>query len=90
MDIKAFKEEISHKLPKKVVEDKEKIEKAVKYARKKDIKVYNHTFMESTKIIYQRESLKGYMHGFTPSMMKNKLNSGTYFSVLFYFENLFR
>lgn len=90
MDKKAYTEEIAHELPKKVVEDKTKIEKAVKYAAKKDIKVYNHTFMESTKIIYQREGLKGYMRGFTPSMLKNTLNSGTYFSVLFYFENFFR
>lgn len=46
--------------------------------------------MESAKIIYQREGLKGFVRGFTPSMIKNTLNSGTYFSMLYYFEFFFR
>jgi hypothetical protein len=42
-----YKEEISHHVPKAVADDNTKMEKAVKYAAKKDIKVYNHTFLES-------------------------------------------
>ena len=30
------------------------------------------------------------MRGFTPSMMKNTLNSGSYFGMLFYFEHFYR
>lgn len=85
-----YKEEISHQLPKTVIEDEVKIDKAVKYAAKKDIKVYNHTFLESAQIIYRSEGAKGFMRGFTPSMLKNTLNSGTYFSMLYYFEAMFR
>lgn len=89
LDAKAFKEEISHELPKKVAEDNKKMWKAVDYAKKKDIKVYNLTFMQAAKTIYTREGLPGYMRGFTPSMLKNTLNAGTYFGMLYYFENLY-
>lgn len=89
LNAKAFKEEISHELPKKVAEDNKKMWKAVDYAKKKDIKVYNLTFMQAAKTIYTREGLPGYMRGFTPSMLKNTLNAGTYFGMLYYFENLY-
>ena len=58
------------------------------YAAKKDIKVYNLTFVQAAKTIYVKEGLTGFMRGFTPSMMKNTLNAGTYFSMLYYFEQL--
>jgi hypothetical protein len=30
--------------------------------------------------------MRGFLRGLTPSMMKNWLNAGTYFSLLFYSE----
>ena len=45
--------------------------------------------MQATKTIYSHEGLTGFMRGFTPSMIKNTLNAGTYFGMLYYFENLF-
>jgi|688.fasta_scaffold282247_2 predicted PolB exonuclease-like 3'-5' exonuclease len=89
LNAKAFKEEISHELPKQVAEDNKKMWKAVDYAKKKDIKVYNLTFMQAAKTIYTREGLTGFMRGFTPSMLKNTLNAGTYFGMLYYFENFY-
>lgn len=90
LDTKHYAEEFKHHVPKEIGEDPNRVDKALKYAKKKDIKVYNHTFMESAKIIYRQEGLKGYMRGFTPSMLKNTLNSGTYFSMLYYFEHMYR
>eukprot|EP00350_Pseudokeronopsis_sp_OXSARD2_P007228 CAMPEP_0170550254 /NCGR_PEP_ID=MMETSP0211-20121228/8327_1 /TAXON_ID=311385 /ORGANISM="Pseudokeronopsis sp., Strain OXSARD2" /LENGTH=234 /DNA_ID=CAMNT_0010856697 /DNA_START=200 /DNA_END=901 /DNA_ORIENTATION=+ len=37
-------------------------------------------------LIYQREGLTGYYRGFVPSILKNTLNSGTYFSTLYYLK----
>ena len=48
------------------------------------------SFREATKLIYMREGLPGYMRGFTPSMLKNTLNAGSYFSMLYYFETNLR
>lgn len=90
LDTKNYTEEFKHHVEKTIAEDNKIVEDAVKYAKKKDIKVYNHTFMESAKIIYKSEGLKGFMRGFTPSMLKNTLNSGTYFSMLYYFEHMYR
>ena len=44
--------------------------------------------MQATRMIYTKEGLPGFMRGFTPSVLKNTLNAGTYFSVLFYAETL--
>jgi hypothetical protein len=35
-------------------------------------------------LIYEREGVKGYYRGFLPSLIKNTLNSATYFSTLHY------
>lgn len=48
------------------------------------------SFLEATKFIYRREGLTGYMRGFTPSMLKNTINAGSYFSMLYYFETNLR
>lgn len=42
------------------------------------------SFKEATMLIYEREGVKGYYRGFFPSLLKNTLNSGTYFSTLHY------
>lgn len=39
-------------------------------------------FREATMLVYQKEGLKGYYRGFTPSIAKNTLNAGTYFASL--------
>ena len=41
-------------------------------------------------LIYRREGLLGYMRGLTPSIMKNTLTAGSYFSCLYYIENLLK
>ena len=48
------------------------------------------TAREATKFIYRKEGLTGFMRGFTPSVLKNVLNSGSYFSMLYYFEKIIR
>lgn len=50
----------------------------------------NLTARQATVFIYKKEGLKGFMRGFVPSMMKNTLNAGTYFSMLYYTETLLR
>lgn len=46
------------------------------------------TFSQATQLIYQREGLPGFMRGFVPSVMKGTVNSGVYFGMLFYNEQL--
>ncbi len=46
------------------------------------------TFREATTLIYRKEGPKGFMRGFVPSMMKNTLNAGSYFSMLYYIESV--
>jgi hypothetical protein len=41
------------------------------------------SFKEAVMLIKEREGLKGYYRGFIPSIIKNTLNSGTYFSTLY-------
>ena len=56
---------------------------------KKSIKLNsknNLSFSEATRVIYQLEGMKGYMRGFTPTMYKNFIAAGIYFSTLHYFE----
>jgi hypothetical protein len=44
------------------------------------------SFREAVKLIYNREGPQGFLRGLVPSLMKNTLNSGTYFGLLFYSE----
>lgn len=44
------------------------------------------SFREATLLIYEREGLFGYYRGFTPSIIKNTMNAGTYFSTLYYLK----
>jgi hypothetical protein len=37
-------------------------------------------------LIYEREGFRGYYRGFMPSLVKNTMNSGTYFSLLHFFK----
>lgn len=41
-------------------------------------------------MIYAREGVFGFLRGLWPSMIKNCLNAGTYFSLLFYSEETLR
>lgn len=42
------------------------------------------SFKEATMLIFEREGFKGYYRGFLPSLIKNTLNAGSYFSTLHY------
>ena len=44
------------------------------------------SFKEATVLIMEREGFKGYFRGFGPSIIKNTLNAGTYFSMLHYLQ----
>lgn len=44
------------------------------------------SFREACKLIYTNEGPQGFLRGLVPSLMKNTLNSGTYFGILFYTE----
>ena len=48
------------------------------------------TARQATVYIYQKEGLPGFMRGFVPSMYKNFWNAGTYFSMLYYLEEMIR
>ena len=48
------------------------------------------TARQATLFIYRKEGLKGFMRGFVPSVLKNTLNAGSYFSMLYYTETLIR
>lgn len=49
------------------------------------------SFKEATYLIYEREGVRGYFRGFGPSIIKNTMNAGTYFSMLHYLQQaLFR
>jgi len=48
------------------------------------------TARQATQFIYRKEGMKGFMRGFVPSMMKNTLNAGSYFSMLHYTETLLK
>lgn len=52
--------------------------------------VMSLTARQATLLIYRREGFPGFMRGFTPSMLKNTLNAGSYFSMLYYTETLIR
>lgn len=46
------------------------------------------SFREATMLIYEREGLRGYFRGFGPSVLKNTLNAGTYFSTLHFLQQM--
>lgn len=46
----------------------------------------NLTFREATMLIYRKEGSGGFLRGLSPSIIKNTLNAGTYYSILFYVE----
>jgi hypothetical protein len=46
------------------------------------------SFKEATMLIYEREGLRGYFRGFGPSVIKNTLNAGTYFSTLHFLQQM--
>ena len=46
----------------------------------------HYSFMNVTKQIYKTEGLPGFMRGLMPSMVKSTLTAGSYFSMLYYFE----
>ena len=48
------------------------------------------TARQATVFIYRKEGFRGFMRGFVPSCMKNTLNAGSYFSMLYYTETLIR
>ena len=48
------------------------------------------TARQATVFIYRKEGMRGFMRGFVPSMYKNTLNAGSYFSMLYYTETLIR
>ena len=46
------------------------------------------TFREASRHIYLNEGPKGFMRGLVPSLIKNSVMTGQYFSVLFYMEQI--
>ena len=50
----------------------------------------NLSFLEASRVIYSSEGPIGFMRGFTPTVIKNFLAAGTYFSTLYYFEENLR
>lgn len=50
----------------------------------------NLSFREATQLIYRKEGSKGFLRGLSPSIIKNTLNAGTYYSILFYVETSLR
>jgi len=48
------------------------------------------SFSEATTLIHRKEGGMGFLRGFTPSVMKSCLNSATYFSLLYYSEEVLK
>ena len=44
------------------------------------------TFREATMHIYTNEGPRGFLRGLVPSLIKNSVMTGQYFSILFYME----
>ena len=42
-------------------------------------------FTDATRLVYKKEGAAGFYRGFTPSIIKNTLNAGTYFASLHFF-----
>lgn len=41
-------------------------------------------------LIYEREGVRGYFRGFGPSIIKNTMNAGTYFSTLHFLQQMLK
>ena len=48
------------------------------------------TFREAARTIYETEGSRGFLRGLAPSLLKNSVMTGQYFSILFYIEVLLR
>ena len=46
------------------------------------------TFREATRHIYVHEGPRGFFRGLVPSLIKNSVMTGQYFSILFYMEQM--
>ena len=46
------------------------------------------TFREASRHIYVNEGPRGFLRGMVPSLIKNSVMTGQYFSILFYMEQL--
>lgn len=64
--------------------------KAVAKQQEQTRKVKALSFREASRVIYETEGAKGFMRGLTPSLIKNSLMTGQYFSILFYSEHVLR
>jgi hypothetical protein len=63
-----------------------------KAAATKKAKAYKYknidcmTFREASRHIYVNEGPRGFFRGLVPSLIKNSVMTGQYFSILFYME----
>lgn len=48
------------------------------------------SFREAASVIYSTEGVKGFGRGLAPSLFKNSVMTGQYFSILFYSELMLR
>ena len=46
------------------------------------------TFREASRHIYVNEGPRGFFRGLVPSLIKNSVMTGQYFSILFYMEQM--
>lgn len=53
-------------------------------------KASSMTFREAARTIYETEGSRGFLRGLAPSLLKNSVMTGQYFSILFYIEVLLR
>lgn len=58
----------------------------VKDKGRKAKKIECMTFREATRHIYTNEGPRGFLRGLVPSLIKNSVMTGQYFSILFYME----
>ena len=59
---------------------------AAEKTKKHAPKIECMTFREATRHIYMNEGPKGFLRGLVPSLIKNSVMTGQYFSILFYME----
>ena len=62
------------------------LNKTAEKAKKPGRRIECMTFREATRHIYVNEGSKGFLRGLVPSLLKNSLMTGQYFSILFYME----
>ena len=53
----------------------------------KPVDKVNLSFREATTLIYRKEGMGGFMRGLALAVIKNFLNAGVYYSILFYSES---